>query len=433
MERITLQGKSCGFRLLLLGIFWWGAGTLPAEGAKMPELLGTEPVVGDLKALEGAQPRLLDHLNAEMLPYGVRFGLGYTTTLLGNPVGGQSQGLSYAGLMGFGVFFDLENWWGWSDTQFHISGSWATGASLTEEYIGNTVDVSNVFSGKAARLYELTLESKFFDEQLEIRIGKISAGEYFAVNPLGVYFLNLSFDENPAAVAYNDPAFAIDPVALWGVMGSFLLPDKRWNIRAAIYDASNPTQWNEYSSGLDFKFNPANGMLFTGQIDYHHPSAEGAGRKGSQLSLGMFVDSGKRPLLSNDTLSQAGNTNFWLTAQHDLGEIANTGDQLTGFLTVTGAPQTNLNLFPFSIASGFSWSGIFSKRPSDAVAFGASYYMFSSRKAGQNYEIALELAYTLELTPWMTIQPDLQGVIRPSGTGDIPSALVMGFSTEIVF
>jgi porin len=216
-------------------------------------------------------------------------------------------------------------------------------------------------------------------------------------------------------------------------MGSFLLPDKRWNIRAAIYDASNPTQWNEYSSGLDFKFNPANGMLFTGQIDYHHPSAEGAGRKGSRLSLGMFADSGKRPLLSNDTLSQAGNTNFWLTAQHDLGEIVNTGDQLTGFLTVTGAPQTNLNLFPFSIASGFSWSGIFSKRPSDAVAFGASYYMFSSRKAGQNYEIALELAYTLKLTPWMTIQPDLQGVIRPSGTGDIPSALVMGFSTEIVF
>ena len=434
MEQISSGKKQlCGMLVALLAIFWSCVGPLSADAAKVPELLGSEPVVGDLRSLAEPRPRPLDDLNAELSPYGVRLGLGYTTTVLGNPVGGANQGVSYAGLMAFGVFLDLEEWWGWSDTEFHISGSWATGSSLTADHIHNTVNVSNVFSGQAARLYELTLQSKFFDEQFEIRIGKISAGEYFAVNPLGSYFLNLSFDDNPAAVAYNDPAFAIDPVALWGIMGSLKLTNERWNLRAAVYDASNPTQWNEYNSGLNFRFNPANGMLFTGQLDYHLPSIEGAGRGGTQMSIGMFVDTGKRPLLTNAQASQEGNTNFWLTTQHDFGEIANTGDQLNGFLTMTGAPQTNLNMFPFSVASGFVWNGVLAQRPSDAVALAASYYRFSSKLPGQTHEIALELAYTLRLTPWMTIQPDLQGVLRPSGTGKIPSALVMGFSTEVVF
>jgi len=431
---MRLQGKRRSFVLLLVPILMWLAAVPPvARAAKMPELLGTEPVVGDLKALKAPRPRLLDELNAEVEPYGVRFGLGYATTVMGNPYGGEQQGVSYAGLLAFGVFFDLERWWGWEDTNFHISGSWATGSSLTAEYIGNTINVSNVFSGQAARLYELTLSSKFFDEQLEVRIGKISAGEYFAVNPVGSYFLNLSFNENTAAVAYNDPAFAIDPVALWGVMGSLFLKDERWNIRAAIYDASNPAQWNEYNSGLHFKFNPANGMLFTGQVDYRWPSAYGSGRNPTNFSVGMFVDTGKRPVLSEKNRTQEGNTNFWFTSQHDFGPILEAGDSLTAFLTMTGAPQTQLNLFPFSAATGVVWRGIFSRRPADALALGGSYYWYSPHEAGKSYEFALELAYTVKLTDWMTIQPDLQGVLRPSGTGEIPSALVMGLSTEIVF
>jgi len=431
---MRLKGKHRSIVLLLVPILMWLiGGPQVARAAKVPELLGSEPVVGDLKAIEERRPRLFDELNAEAEPYGVRFGLGYTTTVMGNPYGGKEQGVSYAGLMAFGLSFDLERWWGWDNTRFHISGSWATGSSLTTEYIGNTINVSNVFSGQAARLYELTLDSQFFDEQLEVRVGRISAGEYFAVNPVGSYFLNLSFNENPAALVYNDPAFSVDPVALWGVMGSLLLKDERWNIRAAIYDASNPAQWNEYSSGLNFKFNPANGMLFTGQIDYRWPSLHSSGGNDTSLSLGVFVDTGKRPLLSDQNLTQEGNTNFWLTSNHDFGPIFDSGDSLSAFLTMTGAPQTQLNLFPFSVATGVVWRGIFSRRPADALALGGSYYWYSPHEVGRSYEVALELAYTLKLTNWMTIQPDLQGVLRPSGTGEIPSALVMGFSTEIIF
>ena len=221
---MRLKGKHRSIVLLLVPILMWLiGGPQVARAAKVPELLGSEPVVGDLKALEERRPRLFDELNAEAEPYGVRFGLGYTTTVMGNPYGGEEQGVSYAGLMAFGLSFDLERWWGWDDTNFHISGSWATGSSLTTDDIGNTIDVSNVFSGQAARLYELTLSSKFFDEQFEVRVGRISAGEYFAVNPVGSYFLNLSFNDNPAALVYNDPAFAVDPVALWGVIGSLFL------------------------------------------------------------------------------------------------------------------------------------------------------------------------------------------------------------------
>jgi carbohydrate-selective porin OprB len=41
------------------------------------------------------------------------------------------------------------------------------------------------------------------------------------------------------------------------------------------------------------------------------------------------------------------------------------------------------------------------------------------------HEAILELNYQYNITSWLYVQPDIQGVLRPSGTGGVPNALVL--------
>jgi porin len=48
------------------------------------------------------------------------------------------------------------------------------------------------------------------------------------------------------------------------------------------------------------------------------------------------------------------------------------------------------------------------------------------------YEIVLETTYQIELATWLSLQPDVQYVMHPSGT-NIPNALVLGARTTLSF
>ncbi len=47
--------------------------------------------------------------------------------------------------------------------------------------------------------------------------------------------------------------------------------------------------------------------------------------------------------------------------------------------------------------------------------------------------MVLELTHNFEITPWLSIQPDLQYIIRPGGTGNIPDAIVLGGQIVLEF
>lgn len=48
-------------------------------------------------------------------------------------------------------------------------------------------------------------------------------------------------------------------------------------------------------------------------------------------------------------------------------------------------------------------------------------------------ETVLELSYIIQLTKNLQLQPDLQWIIQPGGTGNIPDALVAGFQVGLTF
>jgi len=52
---------------------------------------------------------------------------------------------------------------------------------------------------------------------------------------------------------------------------------------------------------------------------------------------------------------------------------------------------------------------------------------------GMEHEAVLELNYEYDVTPWLYLQPDIQGVLRPSGTGLVRDALVLAMQVGVTF
>ena len=53
--------------------------------------------------------------------------------------------------------------------------------------------------------------------------------------------------------------------------------------------------------------------------------------------------------------------------------------------------------------------------------------------ASRRYESVLEFGHRIQLTKFAFIQPDLQWVIRPGGTGRIDDALIVGAEMGFTF
>jgi porin len=49
------------------------------------------------------------------------------------------------------------------------------------------------------------------------------------------------------------------------------------------------------------------------------------------------------------------------------------------------------------------------------------------------YELVIEAGYRIQFTKFASIQPDVQYIVNPGGTGRIPNALVLGAQIGITF
>ena len=115
---------------------------------------------------------------------------------------------------------------------------------------------------------------------------------------------------------------------------------------------------------------------------------------------------------------------------------------------VQAAPLQDRSQLPLFFEAAILARGIFPQRPRDVAGFGIFYGRFSSdlRSAQrlaqqmdpsvgvQQEETVLEWNYTFRFRNGaFFIEPDLQYIIRPGGTANIPNALVVGAQVGINF
>jgi len=121
---------------------------------------------------------------------------------------------------------------------------------------------------------------------------------------------------------------------------------------------------------------------------------------------------------------RSGTYTVYATLQQKLWQKPGATHQgLSGFLGVTYAPA-DLNTIEHFVDGGLLYTGLVPGRDRDVLGLFALWGHFS-HEPGIEHESILELNYQYNITPWLYVQPDVQGVLRPSGTGHVPDALVL--------
>lgn len=83
--------------------------------------------------------------------------------------------------------------------------------------------------------------------------------------------------------------------------------------------------------------------------------------------------------------------------------------------------------------AGVEWTGAIPGRDADVIGLGVFHVRFSERLGlDESSETAAELYYNAQITPFFSIQPDIQYIANPGGS-DSDDALVLGLRTTLRF
>ncbi|HTV62170.1 MAG TPA: carbohydrate porin [Verrucomicrobiae bacterium] len=368
----------------------------------------------------------------------------FVTDVAGNPVGGKSQGITHADNLGVNLAFDLDTLAGLQGASFLISMSQRDGTSLSSDRIGNVFTVQQVYGGETFHLIDIAYQQELLDDRFEFRIGRIAAGDDFLVIPGDSLFMQNAFDGNPVGIFFNSPGMTAYPDATWGALAK-VKPTARTYVMGGIYNG-DPSIRDDSHDGADMSMN---GPVFViGEAGYERNGFPGDPGLIGDYHIGFWYDN--RAFTDYETVgygttsgSKRGNYGFY--AQVDQVLIAfgdrsrNRGFGICGSALVS--PNESVSQMPYFFTGGIISRGFFLSRPKDMAGFGVAYGEFSSdlRHAQereqlfdpivspQNYETALEWTYRAYFRKSaLFVQPDVQYVINPGGTGKIDDALVLG-------
>lgn len=377
---------------------------------------------------------------------GVTPSISFVTNLAGNPTGGLRQGFTHADNLDMDFVFDFEKILGLKGASFVVDMSQRSGSSLTRDYIGNVFNVQQVFGGSTFRLVDCAWQQQLFDDTAEFRVGRIAAGDDFLVSEYDYLFMQNAFDGNPVAVFFNSPGMTAYPNATWGFLGKVKLLDKRMYIMGGVYNGDPGIRANAYN-GVNFSMN---GPLFAmGEVGYCLNGQKGDGGLTGNYKVGFWYDNSVYTNFTTGTTT-TGNWGFYGLFDQEVFALGDRSSQrgIGVFGSLLVSPNQSISTMPWFFTAGVAARGLFEARPEDVAGFGVVFGSFSNdlqaaqRQAQllnpsvgvQTNETVLELTYRINLDhASVFIQPDIQYIFRPGGTGQIDNALVLGAQIGINF
>lgn len=395
--------------------------------------------------------------------HGVIFSGSWKGTVYGNVAGGKDQRGAFDEEIQLGLKLDFEKLAGMKGLSAYGHVRYRDGENINK-FVGASPNFSpsSYQVGKQWRFQQayLTWESRDLlpvENMVTVSGGWQNPYHFFAQQPESKLFLNNTITQTKgigANIPFNGS------YAAWG--GFAKIKPTAWSyIQGGLY-AAVPNATNTRNHGLYFALaDPAdsNGLYFlteTGVI----PKIGGLPGK---YAFGTYYFGLENRSFFGETYDQKFGF-YWQADQmlfrEPTGEASapsgkdgksfkspvapakpnNQGLYFISFLNYT--PKYN-NSLPFSFHTGFVYKGLIPTRDADqlGVAFAYGQYSYNQivarRDAGQQiqqtYEAVFEFDYRIQLTQFAYVQPSLQYLIRPSGTGTIANSTVLALHMGVTF
>ena len=390
-------------------------------------------------------------LRTRVADKGITFNAQYVAEVWGNTTGGNSTGAVYTGLMSLQGNLDLQKLVGWQGASISTRGYWLSGQDISARHVGNIFTVSSIAGFPTFRMNEFWFQQNFLNDRISFRVGQLGADSEFDISTYSVVFLNATFSWSPylsTNISNGGPAY---PMGTPGAQVA-LTPVNWLSYRGAIFQG-NPFAQNVNRHGFRWDLNESNGYFSIHELNLRLNQAGGSTALPGTFKIGGWFDTAPNPSANN---TQPWNYGFYFIADQMLYRVpqrdsapgvdnkskqttvASVADKGLGVFTHVGLSPQNSSFINFYMDGGLNYKGLIPTRDNDLLGVAVAYGHLNNDpqnnegRSNPGYEIVLEATYQIELTPWLSVQPDLQYVIHPYGT-DIANALVLGARTTMSF
>ena len=384
---------------------------------------------------------------------GINTGFSTINEVWGNTMGGIKPGCVTTSLLQAAITLDLDKLMGWKGASFYSRWLYLYGQDPSANLVGDVFTVSNIAGYSTLRNIDLWIEQKLFDDKIALRVGQMEADSDFAISDYGSLFINSTFGW-PAFLYTSIPNSGPNyPVGAPGVYLK-LKPIEPVTLKFAAYQGDVYAQ-NVNNHGFDWNLSAENGFFYMSEADYHYECF-----LPGQVKAGAWFFSGAFPSVNNPNTTLWGNTGYYGIIDQMLyrspwchERCHKLSDEGLGVFGRVSYEPSDRNFMDFYCDTGFNYKGILPTRHNDVLGVGFAYGQVSNGMRSPqsdlssnptftppngfatalNYEMAFETTYVAAITPWLTLQPDLQYIIHPGATSQAGNALVVGLRATVVF
>lgn len=325
----------------------------------------------------------------------------YVGDNVNNLSGGIKTGSCYLGMATIRLNFDIEKAGLWKGGLFYINAANTHGASPSAELLGDMQVASNIEAGNHTYLQEVWFKQAI--GKIEFTLGLQDLNVEFASTENGSLFLNSSFGVLPV-ISNNIPA-PIFPLTALGF--TF-----RWNISDqaswgnALYDGT-PIDFENNPYNLSWQLNSGDCLLAVSEFQYHLNWMELPGT----YKLGVFSHNHLFEKNLPDSLIQETFGVYSIIDQ----KIWQRENKSFGLFAQLGYSPSKGSVNDFYWGVGFNYNGVCNNQGTDILGLGIAHERLTN---GLDSETAIELTYQYPLSDNLFVQPNLQYIINPAGTGE---------------
>ncbi|WP_376787120.1 MULTISPECIES: carbohydrate porin [Pseudomonas] len=401
----------------------------------------------------------------ELLEKGYDFSLEYVGEVGSNLNGGYNDDTTarYSDQFALGVKMDLEKILGWNDAEFKLAITERSGRNISNDRIGDpragTLSSSQEVWGRGQtwRLTQMWYKQGYFDNKLNVKIGRFGPGEEF--NSFPCDFQNLAFCGSQVGnwvgnIWYNWP------VSQWALR-------IKYNITPEVYAQVGVFEQNpsylETGNGFKLSGSGTKGMILPVELVWTPKLNDLPG----EYRLGYYYSTAKADDVYEDGNGQAAAVSgasykshsskhgAWIVAQQQL--TSHNGSAARGLSIFANATvhDKDTNFVDNYQQIGLTYMGPFDARPKDDIGVGIARIHVNDdvRKNRrlvndlnnvddydnptylpiQDTEYNAEIYYGFHVTNWLTVRPNVQYIKHPGGVNQVDDALVAGLKIQSKF
>lgn len=285
---------------------------------------------------------------------------------------------------------------------------------------------SNIVAGDMARFFELYYANEFETEfgNFGFRIGQLAADEDFMGMDYSDTFLNSSFGAIPNVAPAQ--LFSQYNVATLGLVVYYSKGD--FDATIGLYNG-NLGEDVSSNNGFDYK-NTFDSVALWYQFGYNYKIGDLDGRV--MVGGNWHSDPSKANF---DAVDADGFYSFYAGLQQVLVNDREGNPLFGAYFRIGWAPESDSSNQNFYADFGFNCFSLIPGRDDDVFAVGFSVVENerAQRETYASYEGALEITYKCQLTPAISLQPDLQIFVNPGNGDESGAAYIAGARMEVVF